>query len=123
VSDTEPPAVTLRRAVSAMRADAGRRGDPPGSFVLAVADWLAIAAAAQERKLPDESGTVHAALRVARGYLGGQARADADAAEVEDVAAAIREAFQLDGLPPGEREQTAARAAIGRMREREAGHD
>jgi hypothetical protein len=34
------PAETLRRAVTAMRADAERCGDAPGSFIPAVADWL-----------------------------------------------------------------------------------
>jgi hypothetical protein len=42
-----------------------------------------------------------------------------DLAEVEDVAAAIREAFQPDGTPPSDWERKAARAALGRMRERE----
>jgi hypothetical protein len=43
-----------------------------------------------------------------------------DLAEVEDVAAAIREAFQPDGTPPSDWERKAARAALGRMRERGA---
>jgi hypothetical protein len=42
-----------------------------------------------------------------------------DLAEVEDVAAAIREAFQPDGTPPSDWERKAARAALGRIRERE----
>lgn len=38
-------------------------------FALAVAQWLGIEAAVLERGLPDESGTVHPALRIARAYL------------------------------------------------------
>ena len=64
------PLATIRRAVTAMRADAERCGDKPGSFVSEVADWLDIEAAGLERKLPDDSGSVHVALRVARAYLG-----------------------------------------------------
>ena len=69
------PAETLRRAVAAMQADAERCGDAPGSFIPEVAAWLEIEAVAEERKLPDESGTIHVALRIARAYLGdGEAR-------------------------------------------------
>jgi hypothetical protein len=64
------PLATIRRAVTAMRADAERCGDKPGSFVAEVADWLGIEAAAIERKLPDDSGSVHVALKIARAYLG-----------------------------------------------------
>lgn len=64
------PTATLRRAVSAMRSDAERCGDKPGSFVVEVADWLDIEIAALERKLPDDSGSVHVALRISRAYLG-----------------------------------------------------
>jgi len=64
------PLATIRRAVTAMRADAERCGDKPGSFVPEVADWLGIEASALERKLPDDSGSVHVALRIARAYLG-----------------------------------------------------
>lgn len=42
----------------------------------AVAAWLEIEAAIAERKLPDDSGAVHPALRVARAYLGEEARDD-----------------------------------------------
>jgi hypothetical protein len=40
VSAPESPSAFLLRAVARMRADADRCGDPPGSFVPAVADWL-----------------------------------------------------------------------------------
>jgi len=48
---------------------------------------------------------------------------DPDEDEAEDVAAAIREAFQGDGTPPTEWERRAARAAIERLRKREARGD
>lgn len=49
------------------------------------------------------------------------AAGEPDPAEVEDIAAAIREAFQPDGTLPTEWERKAARAALARIREREAG--
>jgi len=64
------PLETLRRAFRAMRSDAERCGDKPGSFVAEVADWLGIEIRALVRNLPDDSGSVHVALRIARAYLG-----------------------------------------------------
>lgn len=64
------PLETLRRAVRAMRSDGARCGDVPGSFVAEIADWLGIEIRAIVRKLPDDSGSVHVALRIARAYLG-----------------------------------------------------
>jgi hypothetical protein len=60
---------TGRGAVS-QEADADHAASWHPGVALAVADWLGIEAAALERGLPDKSGTKHAALRIARAFLG-----------------------------------------------------
>jgi hypothetical protein len=77
VSDS--PATVIRRAAALIRPE-----------VPAVADWLDIEAAIEERKLPDDSGSIHPALRVARAYLG--EASPADEAGIEAVKRAGREA-------------------------------
>ena len=74
----ETPAETLRRAVARMRADADRCGDPPGSFIPSLADWLESEAGNAASMDGYEGRAVYPAmlagyrlpLAVARAYLG-----------------------------------------------------
>lgn len=66
----ETPMETLRRAIAAMRADAERCGDAPGSFIPAVADWLG----SEARRAHGGEGGIDCVpnlpFAVARAYLG-----------------------------------------------------
>jgi hypothetical protein len=67
------PLETIRCAVTAMRADAERCGDAPGSFIPAVADWLD----SEARHADGGEGGIgcvpNPPLAVARAYLMGGA--------------------------------------------------
>ena len=58
------------RGAASQEADADHAASWHPLVAAEVASWLEIEAAAEERSLPDESGTIHVALRIARAYLG-----------------------------------------------------
>lgn len=66
----ETPMETLRRAIAAMRADAERCGDAPGSFIPATAEWLETEAHMASLRGSSPEGQTFHALKVARAYLG-----------------------------------------------------
>jgi hypothetical protein len=74
----EPPASVLMRAAKKMREDAEACGDPPGSFIPAVADWLEseakraaeIAGYEDSAVYPLMLSSYRLPLAVASGYLG-----------------------------------------------------
>jgi hypothetical protein len=76
----EPPASGLMRAAKKMREDAEACGDPPGSFIPAVADWLEAEGKRAAEIDRYEGRPVYALmlagyghpLAVARAYLGEQ---------------------------------------------------
>lgn len=68
--DAETWLMATGHGAASQEADADHAASWHPVVALAVADWLDIEAAAVERGLPDSSGSIHPALRVARAYLG-----------------------------------------------------
>ena len=64
------PASLLARAAEKMREDADRCGDPPGSFIPALAELLEVSASCGCEAGDDHWAEKAAVLRIARAYLG-----------------------------------------------------